>query len=380
MITTVEQITANYFREQADVLFLVLSRTRQILETNRYTAKLLGIGEGDTTIADVIVDFSGSFSLAELSGDSTREHLLNVRTFTGLPQTFLCRVFDLQDQFLMLGKLDLLEIETLRRELVSSNNELNNLSRELQRKNVELARLNQLKNQFLGMAAHDLRNPISAILSYAEFIYDEAGDTLNEEHRNFLRVILTSSHFMHCIVDDFLDISMIESGKFELNLQSVNLREFLTQNLALHQVKARKKGLHIHFQCPETLPALAVDASKIEQVFNNLMTNAMGHSFQNGNIFVTVAPHDGEVTVSVRDEGPGIPPDEVKKLFAPFGRTSVRKTGGEKSTGLGLAISHKIIEAHQGTIGVESEPGKGSTFYFSLPFHEGGVSGHKNIF
>jgi signal transduction histidine kinase len=368
---TIEQIATEYLREQADVLFLVLSRTGQILETNRYTAKLLEIGEVANTISDVIVDFSGSFSLAELGEDSTQEHLLNVQTFTGLPQTFMCRLFNLQDQYLMIGKLDLLEIETLRRELVSSNNELNNLSRELQRKNAELDRLNRLKNQFLGMAAHDLRNPVGAILTYAEFIFDEAGDTLSEEHRDFLRVILESSDFMRRIIDDFLDITMIESGKFELNLQPVDLREFLTRNLALHRIQARKKALELHFQCPDTISEMLLDHSKIEQVFNNLMTNAIGHSLQNGNIFVTVAQHDGEMTVSVRDEGPGIPPDELKKLFAPFGRTSVQKTGGEKSTGLGLAISHKIIEAHHGTIGVESEPGKGSMFYFSLPVREG---------
>ena len=214
-------IVSAYFREEAELLFLLLGRDGAILDTNRYTENLLGDEKKATHVSDLLVDFSGRVDLDELSRNSQEEHLLNVQTFSGLPQTFVCRVFDLQDRILLIGKLNLGDIESLRQELISSNNELHNLARELQRKNAELARLNQLKNQFLGMAAHDLRKPVGIILSYAEFLADEAGAMLSEEHRGFLEIILSSSDFMRRIIDDFLDVARIESGQFEVELQAV---------------------------------------------------------------------------------------------------------------------------------------------------------------
>ena len=367
------QILSAYFREEAELLYLLLSRDGAILEANRYTESLLGDEKEATHISDLIVDFAGSFDLLDMSRNPDREYLLNLQTFSGLPQTFVCRAFELREQIVLLGKLNLGDIESLRQELISSNNELHNLSRELQRKNAELARLNQLKNQFLGMAAHDLRKPVGIILSYAEFLADETGDTLNEEHRGFLEIILSSSEFMRRIIDDFLDVARIESGQFEVELQPEDMRTLLRENLALHQIQARRKEIEIQFDCPETIPAISLDRGKIEQVLNNLLGNAIEHSFPKGRIIVAVIPADDSLKVSVRDEGPGIPHDELDRLFSPFERGSVQKIGGEKSTGLGLTISHKIIEAHHGTIGVNSEVGAGSTFYFSLPIEKGGT-------
>ncbi|MEO0081904.1 MAG: ATP-binding protein, partial [candidate division WOR-3 bacterium] len=120
---------------------------------------------------------------------------------------------------------------------------------------------------------------------------------------------------------------------------------------------------------PPALPRVRFDRTRIEQVLNNLVSNALKFSRPGTKVKVSVGQMDGLMAVSVEDRGPGIPADELVKLFRPFSRTSVRSTSGEKSTGLGLAISRKIIEAHGGRIWAESEVGKGSTFHFGLPLH-----------
>jgi len=366
---TIKQITYDYLLEQASVLFLALDRTGKIIEANEYAAELVGEDIRGKTAQDVFVDFSMSFDLTELSRDSTQTHLLNVNTFTRLPQTFYFNFFDLGHLILAFGKLDIIEIEMLRKQLVTANNELNNLTRELQKKNAELARLNQLKNQFLGIAAHDLRNPTAIISTYSEFLLDETRAVLSAEHLKLLATIQSTSKFMQHLIDSFLDIAVIESGEFELGVQPIDLLLLINKCLTLNNMRARKSQVNLLLDHDEDIPTLLLDGPKIEQVVNNLLSNAIEYSAPHTTVKVTVSRSRQTVVVSVQDEGLGIPPDEVDRLFKPFGRTSVRKPAGQKSTGLGLVISRKIIEAHHGAIGVESEAGKGSTFYFSLPIN-----------
>ncbi len=252
-------------------------------------------------------------------------------------------------------------------ELSRLNNELVTLQRELAKKNVQLERLNALKNQFLGMAAHDLRTPLSAILSYTEFLLDEAADILNSEHVEFLSIIQKSSHFMLQLVSELLDVSTIASGKLVLDLYPTDLVALTQHNVALNSVLAQKKGIQLTFQHQGDIPKLLIDQAKIEQVLNNLISNAVHYSQPNSTVDIRLYQQETQVILSVKDEGPGIPPDEVEKLFKLFGRTSVRSTDGEKSTGLGLAICRRIVLEHQGEIWVESQVNQGSTFYVALP-------------
>lgn len=364
--TPIEQALARFLREDASVIVLVLDSQERILEANSYAEKLIGRSLSGLSFTDLLVDFRTSFSISDVvaTGGS---HLLNVNSFTGLPQTFFFYFKNLGDTILALGELNSLDVEHLRRNLVQLNNEFSNLTRELQKTNAELVNLNNHKNQLLGMAAHDLRNPIGAILNLSDFLLEETASTLLPEQRQFLTLIHSSSRFMLNLLDDLLDLAKIEAGKLELNIQPSDLLLLIKNCVSLNQVLADKKRIRIQVHHYEGLPPVSLDAMKIEQVLNNLLSNAIKFSEPETIITVKVLLSGDHVTVAVADQGQGIPQDELNMLFQPFSKTSVRSTSGEKSTGLGLAIVHKIILGHLGKIWVQSEVGKGSTFCFSLP-------------
>ncbi len=252
-------------------------------------------------------------------------------------------------------------------ELTQAYNELANLQREVAKQNAELERLNEQKNRFLGMASHDLRNPLGIIQMYSDFLLDEASDVLNEEHIEFLSIIQRSSQFMLELVNDFLDLSRIESGKLDLDLGSVNIITIVGNTVALNRILAGKKHITLDFFYEKDPLEVTLDAHRIEQVLNNLLSNAIKFSPAESRISVRVMEEAHTVTIAVQDHGPGIPEQELEKMFEPFERTSVKSTAGEKSSGLGLAIAKKIVEAQGGTLRVESEVGNGSTFFVSLP-------------
>jgi signal transduction histidine kinase len=237
-------------------------------------------------------------------------------------------------------------------ELSQLNNELINLQRELVKKNVELEKLNQLKDQFLGMAAHDLRTPLGLIWSYSEFLLDETAG-LGQKQREFLSTIRSSSEFMLHLVDDLLAPG--------------DLGSLAERNVALNGLLAEKKDIRLSLQRDEELPHILFDGPKIEQVLNNLISNAVKYSYPGSLVEVSVRQGEGGVVLAVQDHGQGIPSDEQGQLFRAFGKTSVRGTAGEKSTGLGLAIARRIVLEHGGKIWVESQEGQGSTFYVWLP-------------
>ncbi len=251
-------------------------------------------------------------------------------------------------------------------ELSRVNNEFANLQREMAKKNAELAKLNELKNRILGVAAHDLRSPLGVILSYAEFLEADAAQTM-DERREFVTVIKQTSEFMLHMVTDLLDVAAIEGGKLTLDRQPTDLVELTRRNVKLNGVLSERKAIAIELEAPDSIPEIAFDRGKIVQVLNNLISNAVKFSHRGRAVHVSITAADGVATVAVRDQGQGIPEADLSKLFKPFSKTSVRSTAGEQSTGLGLAIVRNIVEGHGGRIWVESEVGRGSTFSFTLP-------------
>ena len=363
----IQQDLTRYLFQDAAIVFLILDPSGMIINANNYTRLLTGDDLIGKVINDVVLDFAGTINLSGLLQKKETSQLLNVRTRSGLPQTFYFHFMESGENILAFGEINSLEIETLRKNLLSANNELSNLSRKLQKTNAELIKLNELKNQFLGMAAHDLRNPIGVILSYSDFLLEEAADVLKEEHAKFLAIIRKSSEFMLSLLDNLLDIAKIESGRLDLDLEPADLVALIQNNLMLNQSLADKKAIRIIFLSDAPLTTVLIDRTKIEQVLNNLISNAVKFSLPGTTVEVHISKNADHLTVSVRDEGQGIPEAERQKLFQPFSRTSVKSTGGEKSTGLGLAIVRKIVLGHGGKIGVDSEVGRGSTFYFTLP-------------
>ena len=251
-------------------------------------------------------------------------------------------------------------------EITKVNNDLVNLQRELAQKNAMLRALNEQKNRFLGMAAHDLRNPLGIIMSYASFLETEAV-TLTAQQREFVTRIRQTSEFMLDLVTDLLDVSAIESGKLKLEREPTDLAALIQKNAELNRVLAKAKNIRVELGPMPALPIVEIDAGKIEQVLNNLLNNAVKFSAEGTRVIVSADVRDDAIEVAVEDEGQGIPEAEQGKLFKPFGVTRVRGTAGEPSTGLGLAIARRIMEGHGGRIGVDSTVGRGSRFTFSIP-------------
>lgn len=359
--------TFAYFHEKAPVLLFILSREGNIIDANRYAKDLIGRPLVGELFRDIVVDFTGKFDPIAAGGHGSTERLINIGTASGLPQSFYFTFQTAGDPILAFGRLDAEELENMRREVLSLNQELNNLMRELHRKNAQLKRLNAEKNRFLGMAAHDLRKPIGLIMTYSEFLMEETQTLLDPEHTGFVNTINASAAFMKRLVDDFLDVSAIEAGKFEMDLQPAAIEEVLYRSLQLNSLQATKKGIELETRCENGLPRIAMDAPKVEQAITNLVSNAIEHTRPNSQVTVAISCDQEFITFSVKDQGPGIPLEEQAKVFNPFGKTSVKKTGGEKSTGLGMVITRKIIEAHKGHIWFDSRMGDGTTVYFNLP-------------
>ncbi len=247
------------------------------------------------------------------------------------------------------------------------NNELATLQREMAKKNIELEQLNALKNELLGMAAHDLRSPLGVIQNYSDFLEADAGPLLNDEQRAFISTIKRTSRFMLGLVDDLLDVTTIEAGRLTLDRQPSDLGQLLADNVTLSRTLAARKDIAIELATATGLPPVALDPRRIEQVLNNLVGNAIKFSPAGRKVVVSAVSEGDAVIISIADQGPGLPASDLPNLFKPFARATARGTAGEKSTGLGLAIVRKIVEAHGGRIWVETELGRGATFFVSLP-------------
>lgn len=247
------------------------------------------------------------------------------------------------------------------------NNELVNVQRELTKKNAQLMSMNEEKNRFVGMAAHDLRTPLGVILTYSEFLEEETHDVLTEEHRDFVATIVRTSRSMLDLVEDLLDVATIESGVVTLRREPVQIVDLVARSTRMHAALAAAKGIEVTSSAEDDVPRIEADPAKLEQVMNNLLGNAIKFSESGTAVHVHVAMASGSVMVRVADQGPGIPEPEQQHLFKPFVQTSVQATDEEKGAGLGLSIVRRIVEVHGGDIGVVSSTGSGSTFWFSLP-------------
>jgi signal transduction histidine kinase len=256
-------------------------------------------------------------------------------------------------------------------ELRQANNELEAKVQartwELQEKNIALEEINTLKNEFLGMAAHDLRSPIGNIQNLAELILDHDAEMGHEERVEIVSMIRNLSHGMMNLLNDLLDITTIESGKIDLRPMPVAMAPYLMEIEHYHRRLAEHKKISLITEVAENIPTVCFDKERIQQVLNNLLSNAIKFSPMHTVVRLRVYHTPVGIEFSVIDQGQGIRSEEQSKLFGAFQRTSTKPTAGEHSTGLGLSICKKIVELHGGIIGVESEVGRGSRFYFTLP-------------
>lgn len=236
---------------------------------------------------------------------------------------------------------------------------------ELNKTNEELNDLLKMKDDFLGIASHDIRSPFQGILGFSEMLLEDP--KLSQTHKGYVKFIHESAETQLSLVNDILDVLKYESGKFSINPTAVVLLELIAESLNTLRPLFLKKSIQVQNTVDRGITVQA-DAPKIVQVINNLMTNAVKFSDENGAISIfTEERGDGLVEVHVKDNGVGIEPDKCARLFSRFQQAHENGTKGERGTGLGLAISKNIIDLHGGEIGVRSEPGEGSDFFFTLP-------------
>ncbi len=237
--------------------------------------------------------------------------------------------------------------------------------------NDRLLELDLLKDRFMGIAAHDLRNPLGYILATSEMLMDRRFVEVRENQDEYLRTMGETAERMLTLVNDLLDVSVIRSGYLKVDKQPGSITVALLESIQLQQHAAASKNMRI-IRKFAMVPEFSFDASRIGQVVDNLLSNAIKFSSPGSEITISVAEEKekNQVLVTVDDQGPGLTKEDRNHLFGEFQRLSARPTGDEKSIGLGLTIARKIVEVHGGTIFADSPASGGSRFGFTLPLQD----------
>jgi len=237
---------------------------------------------------------------------------------------------------------------------------------ELQHARARLREMNDEKNEFMGIVAHDLKNPLGAIRGYAEIILEETAGQPGEVEDCAGRIRETARRMTE-MVQQLLDANRIEQGEMKLNLAPTELKPIVESVIDAYRPRATAKQQTLDFSSDDELGRVLVDSQVILQVFDNLVSNAVKYSPAGKSIHVRLLRVPGGVRWEVRDQGPGLGEEDQKKLFGKFARLSAKPTGGEHSTGLGLSIVKRLVEAMNGKVWCESELGNGATFILTLP-------------
>lgn len=227
----------------------------------------------------------------------------------------------------------------------------------------------RIKAEFIAGVSHELRTPLAPILGWSEILLEEEPGPLNDEQREFLQTIYESGKHLHHLVDDLLDITSLEAGKLSIHKVKVSIAEPIMKAVELTAPSAKKKQIELSVDFSDDLPDIDIDVSRIQQVVANLLANAVKFTPENGTVSLRTIhdPESDALVVTVQDTGIGIPEKNLPKVFSRFFRSEGVVKANIQGTGLGLFIAKGIVEAHGGTISVQSVEGEGSTFDVMLP-------------
>ena len=241
-------------------------------------------------------------------------------------------------------------------------------TRELASANQKLDETGRHKSAFLASMSHEFRTPLNAIIGFSQVLLDPSMKVAVEEKTQFLTDILNSGKHLLNLINEILDLSKIEAGRMELQIEDASLSEVIETVQSTVRPLAAKKALNFRVETDGRIPPIPMDAGRIKQVLLNLLGNAIKFTPEEGKVWMRTSMGNGQVQVEVGDTGPGIPQEEQERIFLEFQQVK-SVTGGDKpeGTGLGLALAKKFVEMHGGRIWVESEVGRGSRFFFTLP-------------
>ena len=241
------------------------------------------------------------------------------------------------------------------------------LQADLLRRNHQLEELNQLKNEFLGMAAHDIRNPLTTILAASELLEMTAANTTPEKLTKMSQQIQSAGNRVQTLLTNLLDVNAIDSGARHINIQPIDVASVLEQTATRHETSAQDKDIRLMQDLEPNGDCILADNTAIGQILDNLVSNAIKYSEPHKTVWITSQRSQKRISVSVRDEGPGLSKEDLGKMFKKFARLTPRPTAGETSTGLGLWIVKELVQSMQGTIRCESVLGQGTSFIVDFP-------------
>lgn len=227
----------------------------------------------------------------------------------------------------------------------------------------------QIKSQFLANMSHELRTPLNSIIGFSELLMDGLVGRLNDKQNNYLNIIHSSGVHLLRLVNDILDFSKLEAGMLEVFNEPTSVKEVVEDVLRAYNVTCERKDIQIKVDVQPDMPYMLTDRRKLSQIIDNLLSNAVKFT-ERGSIHITATRKANTLEVTVADSGIGIDPRHIQKIFDPFRQADSSTTRRYEGTGLGLALVNRLLEIQKGSISVESTPGKGSTFKFTLPFNE----------
>jgi signal transduction histidine kinase len=244
--------------------------------------------------------------------------------------------------------------------------DLNRMSEQLGQAHRELEAASQHKSEFLANMSHELRTPLNAIIGFSEVLKDGLFGELTPKQAEYIRDIHASGHHLLSLINDILDLSKVEAGRMELSVAKFDLPTTINDALAFVRERANRHSIALNVQVDTRLNSFAGDERRVKQILLNLLSNAVKFTPEGGSVFVAASPAGEGVQISVRDTGIGISKENQQLLFQAFQQVRSEDGAKREGTGLGLALAKRITEMHGGSIWVDSEPGKGSTFTFTL--------------
>jgi PAS domain S-box-containing protein len=240
------------------------------------------------------------------------------------------------------------------------------VNQQLQQRNQEVERANRLKSEFLASMSHELRTPLHTILGFTELLAEEIDGPLNDRQKRFVSHVHQDAQHLLELINDILDLSKIEAGKMELRFEVFDARQAVEEVVASLLGRADSKSLTVENRVTADQPVNG-DRVRFKEIFYNLLSNAVKFTLDGGRVEIDSAARDSMISFSVKDTGVGIARQEQSSIFDKFYQVGSTTKGVREGTGLGLAITKQLVEMHGGAITVDSEPGKGSTFSFTLP-------------
>ena len=232
----------------------------------------------------------------------------------------------------------------------------------------ELETASRHKSDFLATMSHELRTPLNAIIGFSEVLHEQMFGELNERQLAYVNDVLQAGKHLLSLINDVLDLAKIEAGKMELELSQVAVPELLRSAISMHSERASRGGVELSLSNEPEKITIAADERRVRQIVFNLLSNAVKFTPPQGRVDISARLADGQVAIAVTDTGPGIPAAELETIFEEFEQATDGRTA--EGTGLGLPLSRRLVELHGGRLWVESEPGRGSAFRFTLPVHQ----------